>query len=372
MKKEAMTLVGVGDVLIDREDPDSIFRYVADVLRSGDITYANCEQMYSDKGARVKKLSTYSHPRNIAALQNAGIDVISLANNHTLDHGPEALLDTMERLKTAGLPYIGVGKNLAGARQPVILESKGTTVGFLAYNSVGPEGYEAGENKPGYAPIRAWTFYQQWDPQPGTPARVISVPYTSDLLAMMDDIRKLRSQVDVLVVCPHWGQHFMPHVVPMYCLDIGHAAVEAGADIVLGTHSHMLKGIEIYKGKAIFYATGNFAIEMCDGTTMGVPAIEAIKAMSDFYRYVPDPDYPTYPCHPEAKPTMIVKALIEDGSIKQVRYVPCYVNTLAEPEIVTRADPRAQEVFDYVEAISRSQQFGTRFTWDGDEIIIHS
>ena len=82
----------------------------------------------------------------------------------------EALLDTMSRLKEAGLPYVRVGKNLAEAHQPVILEQKGTKVGFLAYCCVVPEGlgYEAEDDKPGYAPVRSWTIYEHVDPQPGT------------------------------------------------------------------------------------------------------------------------------------------------------------------------------------------------------------
>ena len=115
MEKEAITFLGVGDVLIDREQPETIFKYVADVLRSGDITFANCEQMYSDKGYPNMIHASFSDPRNIPALFYAGIDLVSLANNHTLDWGTEGLLDTMSRLKDAGMPYVGVGKNLIDA-----------------------------------------------------------------------------------------------------------------------------------------------------------------------------------------------------------------------------------------------------------------
>ena len=156
----------------------------------------------------------------------------------------------------------------------------------------------------------------------------------------------------------------------MYCFDIGHAAVDAGADLILGTHAHMLKGMEMYKGKAIFYSTGNFAIELGPGTIIGKTPIEALKGMSQFYGFVPDPEYPTYPCHPEAKTTIIVKAVIEDGRIKTVSCIPCYVNKRAEPEIVTRQNPRGREVFDYISDISRSQGLAVDFSWEGDEVLI--
>jgi poly-gamma-glutamate capsule biosynthesis protein CapA/YwtB (metallophosphatase superfamily) len=140
MKRKSITLLGIGDILIDRKQPETIFKHVAEVLRSGDITFANCEQMYSDKGYPSPVHASYSDPRNLPALLYAGIDVVSLANNHTMDWGPEALLDTMSRLKKMGLPYVGVGKNIAESRQSVILERNGTKVGFLAYGCVGPDG----------------------------------------------------------------------------------------------------------------------------------------------------------------------------------------------------------------------------------------
>lgn len=370
MNKDPVIFLGVGDILIDRLEPDTIFQYVAGLLRSGDITFANCEQVYSDKARRMKEITSYSDPRNIPALINAGIDVISLANNHTLDCGEEALLDSIVRVRKSGLPCVGVGKNLSEARQPVVLERKGTRIGFLAYGCVGPEGYEAGDNKPGYAPVRSYTLYRQVDPQPGTPPRIITVPYPGDLTAMIDDIKKLRTQVDVLVVSYHWGQHFIPRVIPLYCFDVGHAAVDAGADLILGTHSHMLKGIEMYKGKVIFYSTGNFAIELGPGTVIGKTPFEALKGMSKLYGFTPDPEYPTYPCHPEAKHTLIVKAVIEEGRINQVSYIPCFVNKRAEPEIVTRQDPRGRDVFEYVESISKSEGLSVHFTWDRDEVLI--
>jgi hypothetical protein len=367
MKKQSITLLGVGDILVDREEPESIFKHVAEVLRSGDITFGNCEQMYSDKGIPSPIHISRNDPKNLSALLYAGLDVVSLANNHTMDWGPEALLDTMARLKKAGLPYLGVGKNISEARQPVILERKGTRVGFLAYGCIGPSGSEAEDNKPGYAPMRAWTIYEQIDYQPGTPPNIITVPYVNDLAAMTEDIKKLKAQVDVVVISFHWGQHFLPRIIPMYCFDVGHTAVDAGADLILGGHPHILKGVEVYKGKVIFYSTCNFALEItpeawnCDG---------APKKTRKIYNFTPDPECPNYPMPHESRATLIAKALIEDGKIKRVSYIPCYINKWSEPEIVTRQDPRGQEVFNYMEDISRSEELPVKFSWDGDEVVI--
>ena len=151
MKTAAITLLGVGDIVIDRDQPATIFQHVAKTLRAADIAYGNCDQTYSDLSNRVLGHGTNSESRNFSALLEAGFDVISLANNHSLDWGEENLLDTMERFEKASLPYVGVGKNITEARKPVILERKGTKVGFLAYSCVFPKGFEAGPQKPGLA-----------------------------------------------------------------------------------------------------------------------------------------------------------------------------------------------------------------------------
>lgn len=369
MQKEPLTLLGVGDINIDREEPETIFQHVAEVLRSGDITYGNCEQTYSDLGHLVRGHGTNAESRNFPALLSAGFDVISLANNHTLDWGEENLLDTMQRFKEADLPYIGVGKNIEEARQPVILEKKGTKVGFLAYSCVIPKGFEAGTNKPGLAPIRVRTTYEQIDYQPGTPPRIVTIPEKEDLAAMTEDIRRLKAQVDVVVIAIHWGIHIVPRVIPMYCFEVGHAAIEAGADLILGTHPHILKGIEIYKGKAIFYSTCNFAAEI-GPTIRKNPGGEFVDKMLDQYDCVPDPECPTYLSPRESRATLIAKAVIEDGKITRISYIPCYVNKNAEPEIVTRNDPRGQRVFNYMEDISKSEKLPVQFSWNGDEVLI--
>jgi hypothetical protein len=368
MAKDTITFLGLGDVLIDREKPETIFAHTAKFLNSADIIFANAEQMYSDKGKASPVHTVPTDPRNIPALLYAGIDVLSLANNHAIDWGTEALTDTIARLRAAGLPTVGVGKNISEAHQPVILERKGTKVGFLAYGCIGPAGTEAEADKPGIAAVRAWTIYEQIDYQPGTPPNIITVPYPQDLIKMIEDVRKLKSQVDVVIVSFHWGQHFLPRIIPMYCYEVGRAAIDAGADLILGGHPHILKGIEVYKGKVIFYSTGNFALELTPKVWNAPGAPQKTKKL---YHYYPlDPEYPNYPMPRESRATLIVKALIENGQINQVSYVPCYINKQSEPEIVTRQDARGQEVYSYIQDISRSEELPVHFSWQNDEVLI--
>jgi len=357
MTKEAITLVGVGDVIIDRDKPESIFWNVEDTLRSADIAYANCEQPLSDKGTPNPKQAVYSSPKNLDGFLAAGFDVVSLANNHALDWGLEALVDTMNRLNAAGLPYVGAGKNISEAQQPVILERKGTKVGFLSYSCVHMDGYEATNDRPGLAPIRVWTIYDKVDYQPATPPRIVSFPYKEDMEALTENIKKLKAQVDIVVLCMHWGQHLVPAVIPMYCIELGHAAIDAGVDIILGTHTHILKGIEIYKGKPIFYSTANFALEL--GTHMRDR--KHVGSLNDFYKITDET---------ERRNTLIAKFIIKDGKIDRISYIPCYINEKSEPVIQKRSDSLGQQVFDYIDRISVSENLPVHFAWDGDEVLV--
>lgn len=363
--------MGVGDVLIDRPDPKTIFGHVAEALRAADIAFANCEQMYSDvHDSPVSRHPSHSDPKNIDALVSAGFDVLSLANNHTMDWGGEALVDTLSRLRAQGLKTVGAGADIGDARKSVIVEAKGVRVGFLAYGNTGPEEYAAGAESPGYAPVHAWTEYQRLDRQAATPQRVLSGAKPDELVAMIGDIKALKERCHAVVVSFHWGIHFMPRVIPDYCYEVGHAAVDAGADLILGTHPHILKGVETYRGKVIFYSTGNFALELGPEYLQDGNAAQALKDLHRLYGVRPDPEYPTLPMHPEGKASVIVKAVISSRGIERVGYIPVYINRDAEPEIVGQLDPRGQEVVDYLRSVTESEELTCVFRWYGDEVVI--
>jgi poly-gamma-glutamate synthesis protein (capsule biosynthesis protein) len=192
---------------------------------------------------------------------------------------------------------------------------------------------------------------------------------------MEEDIKKLRPQVDVLVVSAHCGVHFVPMMIPMYQKEAAYAAIDAGADMVLMHHAHILKGIEVYKGKTIFYSLNNFA----DEHGLGFPGQPespdfAVRGLGKFYRKYtytkPAPDNEKRHGHPDAKKTIMVKAYIENGKIQKVTYSPAYILPDLEPEIVKRSDPRAKEVFEYIKTISEAEELKVGFSWEGDEVLI--
>lgn len=366
-----LVVAAVGDLHIDRVPPADIFQHVASELRTADVTFGNAEQMYAEGGCPDPHHATFSHPRNIDALMDAGIDVVSLANNHTLDWGADALIETMERLDSAGIKHVGGGRSLAEAHMPIVVEKVGTRVGFLAYNCTGPDGFEATAAKPGNAAVRIWTVYNKWDYQPATPPEIVSIAYQDDLERMREDIRSLSEQCDVCIVSFHWGQHFLPRVIPQYCFEVGRAAVDSGADVVLGGHPHMLKGAEIYKGRPIFYSLGNFAFEQGAGPEGYAGTSEMKKLVRKHYKFTPTP-YPTHSFHPEGLATMIAKLKISGGDVAQVSYVPCYINPNAEPEPFSRDTKRGEEVFDYMTSISESEGLQVAYDWneEGTEVVL--
>ncbi len=373
-EKDFLTLVGVGDNKPQRDDPPSAFGLCVNAFRNADIVFGQLESVYSDRGIPMftPQVLRRRSPKNITAFneKGAGFDVMSYACNHAMDYGWEAFYDTLDLFKKNNITLVGAGRNIEEARKPAIIEKKGTKVGFLAYLTIVFPGLIAEPDVPGCAPLRAVTFYQQWDFQPGTPPLIITKLIPEEKAAMEEDIKKLRSKVDVLVVSIHCGVHLIPAVVAMYQKEAAYAAIDAGADLVLQHHAHILKGVEMYKGKAIFYGLGNFTGDRTPAVA-GKPRGDSIYLnLTDHYSIATIPGWEKYPYHPDARNTVIAKAYIADKKIEKVTYIPTYINPNAEPEVVLHKDPKAQGCFDYVRRISESEGLQATFSWDGDEVLL--
>lgn len=370
--QEKVTICAVGDISPNRDKPESIFAHTAPILREADIAFGQLETLLSERGTSQLHMphGLRAHPKNVAALTYAGFDVVSFASNHTLDWSDDALFDTLDVVRKNNIVVIGAGRNIEEARQPAIIERKGTKVGFLAYCSVVPDGFEAGIDKPGVAPLRATVSYEPVDWQPGTPPRIITRANRNDMAAMVDDIKRLRPNVDVLVVSMHWGVHFVPAVIAMYQYEVGHAAIDAGADIIIGHHAHILKGIEVYKGKVIFFSLCNFAFDRRRPAAISeTPKFrEMVKLFNpDWENY---PDYPAYPFPAASRKTMLVKCIISNKQIERVSFLPVMINKQSEPEIMPRGDKRSSEVFDYMQWVCKDQNLNAKLSFDGDEIVV--
>lgn len=377
MSSNTLTMIAVGDVSPSRDDPPSIFRHCGDTFRKADLVFGQMESPVSTRGTPmfVPHSPVKIAPENVAALDKktgVGFDVMSFACNHAMDYGWDAFHDTFEHLGEAGIRVVGAGRNMAQARKPVIIERNGTKVGFLGYLSIVFPGLVAEEDVPGCAPLRATSEYRQVDFQPGTPPLIITRLFPEDRAALEEDVRKLREQVDIVVVSMHAGVHVVPVIIADYQKEAAYAAIDAGADIVLQHHAHILKGIEVYKGKAIFYSLNNFALDYNRQKPNPFKAWDLgyRKLFHDFYKVKVHPGYEKHRFHYDALKTIAAKVYIRDRKIEKVTYLPTYVNPDLEPEVLARDDPRAQEVFDYVGAISVEAEMNVAFAWDGDEVRI--
>ncbi|WIG60879.1 MAG: Capsule biosynthesis protein capA [Ktedonobacterales bacterium] len=242
-----VTIVITGDVMLARSVNSALlassdrfpFNYTGDYLSGFDITVGNLECVVSTLGAPQPKQFTFeANPRAFARLQTAGFDVMSVANNHSGDYGKTAFTDMLTHLPSYGITPLGGGANLTAAHQPVVKTVHGTRIGFLAYCEIGPENFAATASTPGHA----WL----------------------DPALIRADIAALRPQADFIIAFTHWGIEYQlaetAHQQAMARL-----AIDAGADLVVGAHPHVIQPYEMYRGKLIVYSLGNFVFDLMTG-----------------------------------------------------------------------------------------------------------
>jgi len=362
-------LHAVGDVAPDREDPRECFSLASEVLRQADIGFCQLECNLTTRGSRLPQ-ARHTHRGPVAsasAIKDAGIDVVSFAGNHCMDWGTEGLTDTIECLEAAELEVLGVGPDIESARTPVIRQVNDVRVAFLAYSSILPEGYWATESRAGCAPMRAHTLYEQIEmDQPGTPARIHTWALEQDLTALTLDIESAKSRADIVIVSLHWGIHFIPAVLADYQREVARVAIDAGAGLILGHHAHILKGVEFYRGRAIFYSLSNFAVDlrMTPEHAAGT-GFREIQALSPGW----EPNFESlYNFPPDSRMTGIVRAVMNRNGGCEVTFLPAYINDNAQPEILKPADGRFDKVVDYLRWCCDDQSLNAELTPDGDSV----
>lgn len=366
---KTLTMRAVGDIILSRQNPDAVFRYSAGLIQEADIAFFNCETPYAESGAPglAPHGATPHNPRNLPAIKNAGFHACTLANNHTMDWGTYAVVECRDRLEEMGIAVCGAGRDVHEARQPAVVQRDGTRVAFVGYCCVGPNLSLAEEGKPGCAMVRARTIYEPMDYQPGTPAtRVLSYPYKEDLDNMVEDIQRARDMADIVVATYHWGIHALPVAIPDYEFDVGRAAVDAGADLVLGHHPHILKGAEVYKGKAIIHSMSHFIL---DAFVRPDETVHDERLLVPSYFNILKQIYPWH--HPDQEKTVLINCQIQDKQIRQVSYTPVMLDQYwSDPEPLRHSDRRAQEIKAYMDDITQEAKLDTRYAWDGDEVVI--
>jgi poly-gamma-glutamate capsule biosynthesis protein CapA/YwtB (metallophosphatase superfamily) len=341
-----ISLVAVGDVFVSgiiqhtggefqdnrRENPNSVFELATPFLRGKDIIFCNLEGPFCKPGKplRYKRSSWCSEPKNVSALKYAGINLVSLANNQTMGFGAAGLMETIEALENAGIGYVGGGKNLEEARRPKIISQRNTSIGFLGrftnQNAAGLSliGYGARDNAPGVAQLMVSPLY--------APPQVNEL----DLEDFAADVKMAKSMSDVLIVGCHMG--IQGQALTMHQPAIAHTAVDHGADLVVCTHPHRIQGIEVYKGKIIFYSIGNFALD---------------------FAYAQQP-----------KESIVLECLVSNRAIKDIVVRPCLLNQGNEKQtiVLEKPSPDGQRIFQMLAGLSN--KLGTTLFYEDGVIKV--
>jgi poly-gamma-glutamate capsule biosynthesis protein CapA/YwtB (metallophosphatase superfamily) len=340
-------LILTGDVnLMNVPDPATPFRRVSAEFLAADMVFSNLEcclyapprtQSFHNEGF-------YADPAiGTAALLGAGIGVVGLANN--VNYGDAAILSSIACLDQAGIPHTGSGPDRAAAYAPAVVERGGVRFGFLQRSSVyWPTNHEAGAHDPGIAVIRAHTAYQvpmhkvrpEIPPmnRPGIPPLVVTWADGDSLRAFADDVAALRARADVVVASCHWG---LGKETLAYMRDIARAAIDAGADIVIGHGPHYSLAVEVYHGRPIFYGLGSFSFHTGHGG----------RAHGDWVG-------------------MMVRADVDRGGLRAARFQFVRHNAANETVLCSLADEQAE----LADIIRRSAEYGTRLEPVGDEVEV--
>lgn len=300
---EEIELVAGGDVMLARKIGQAIAAYgaafpfaeVAPVLRRADIAFVNLECTVSERGEPVPKSFNFrATPESLEALTLGGVNVVSLANNHGMDYGPPALLDTLDLLAARNIAQAGGGANAAAAHTPAVLTVQGLRLAFLAYAAVDDEA--------------GWS-QRQWTPGRDSPG----LAYGEEG-AIREDVARAREQADLVVVSLHAGTENSSQVNDLQ-RQLAHAAIEAGATLVLGAHPHVLQGLERYGDGLIAYSLGDFVFDITDP--------------------------------PDAANTLLLRVVLTRQGIKTVDILPVYIVDYLRPVVLedARGDGLLQRIY---------------------------
>ena len=336
------TMILTGDInLLGVTDPNIPFAKIADTLNAADIVFSNLECCFYEPALErsVEDEGFYAPLVSANALTQAGIDAVGNANN--VNFGAPAIRSSLQRLDEVGILHTGAGINREDACRPVIIERDGIRYGFLQRTSVfWSHGHEATDDYPGVATVKAHTAYRprveelKTLTRPGMPPEIFTWTDPDALSQFQDDIASLRKKADVVVASNHWG---LDKEVLQYQTQIGHAAVDAGADIVMGHGPHFPLAVEVYRDKPIFYGLGSFSFETG-------------------HRAQKHPDWIG----------LLVTVTLEDAAV--VRAAFSFVRHNARNETVPRSF--ADEKAELEDIRKTSSAFGTEIRVDGDDAVV--
>lgn len=292
-----VTLIAVGDIMLSRDVASTMKRHndykypflkTADLLKTADITFGNLEcAITPGKIIETNEMIFRADPQSVEGLNYAGFDILSLANNHTMNFGKEGIENTFKYLNESNIKFVGAGNNLKEAFEPKIFEVNGLKIAFLAYadNYLVPASYQATENKPGIAFM--------------------------NISKMQEDVKATKEKANFVIVSMHAGVEYSKEPNKNQ-INFAYNAIDAGADLVIGHHPHMVQKVEKYKNKYILYSLGNFVFDQ-------------MWSM-------------------ETREGIIAKITFDKNGIKDIEFVPVLIENYSQPKILDEKDPKSAEI----------------------------
>ncbi|WP_427963509.1 CapA family protein [Altererythrobacter sp.] len=350
MPNGEISIVVIGDLVLDEPDADHWLAGIAPALRQADLAIGHVEVPHSDCEYEMPGdiPAPGAPPENLQAIADAGIAMVSLAGNHVADCGAQGIAETVSGLDRAGVLHCGAGSNINLARKPAVTVVEGKRIAFLSYNCVGPEATWATATKAGcaYLPIRAN------DGSPISPRANLSEIDTEAYDILRSDIAAAHDLADFVLVAMHKGIVHTPAKLAPYERDLARAAIDAGCDAVIGHHAHIARGIEFHRGKPIFHGLGNGCV-VTQALTLDQdhPARrEWAKRRRETFGFEPDPAYTLAPFHPEARNAFIGHLVFNENGNLRVGVIPVDVEPPGRPVIAEGG--RAAEIAKYLEQIT--------------------
>ncbi len=244
-KAEPITITAVGDIMLDRgvrrsveknfaNDYSALFEH-ADYLKESDITFGNLEGTITDdiSPRTGSRFSFRMNPIALPALKDAGFDVLSFANNHVGDYSLKGFTESLRNILESKILATGAGQNYTEVTTPVVITVRGVRIGFLGATDIGPDWLAAKPDRPGIL--------------------LASDPHLPEI------VRTAKQSVDVLVVSLHFGTEYSP--ANQRQEELAHILIDNGADIILGSHPHVMERVEEYGGGIIYYSLGNYIFD---------------------------------------------------------------------------------------------------------------
>lgn len=345
-----------GDIVLDAGNPDHWLSGIAPAVGAADLAIGHLEVPHASGGSELALdvPAPAAAPEHLDALARAGFSAVSLAGNHIADWGGEGIEETIGRLDSLGIAHSGAGSTLSAAREPAALESRGRCLALLSYNCVGPEGAWAGDDRAGCNYLRIATG----DGGPVAPTADLQQVTESALERLNEDIRAARAGADLVVVALHKGIVHTPAALAPYERPLARAAIEAGADVVVGHHAHILRGIEIHAGRPVFHGLGNGCVvthALSPGQSHPARA-DWVRRRRELFGFEPDPRYSLAPFHPEAVNSLLgIVVLRADGRL-DTGVVPVFVEPPGRPVCVSGECGNA--IVAYLERIGAAAGLG--------------